>query len=304
MIMSEPIKLKNCLLAEAIGDICGSPWEFAPYKQLTLDGLKESLEFKYLTNQTMSFKDTPLYKNFTPGIGRLPHPPFATDDTICTFAIAEAVINNTDIQNNLVKRCKQHIDIGYGEMFVRWLLSPVQRPYNSFGNGSAMRCSIAGWYYDTYNEVVDAATRTAAPTHNNIEGIKGAVETAKAIFRGRKGWTKEDIADAILEQYSEKWLHTDWSEILETYKFDVTCQGSMPVVAMALRDSNSYEDCLLRCIQSGGDADTLCAIAGPIAYSVYREIPEWMIAVADYYLPQWCKDVNEQYNKLLGFCEY
>ena len=78
----------------------------------------------------------------------------------------------------------------------------------------------------------------------------------------------------------------------------------MPVVAMALRDSTSYEDCLLRCIQSGGDADTLCAIAGPIAYSVYREIPEWMIAVADYYLPQWCKDVNEQYNKLLGFCEY
>lgn len=299
--MSTPVKLKNCLLAEAIGDICGSPWEFSPYKQLTMDGLKESLEFKYRTDGTMTFKETPLYRNFTLGIGRLPHPPFATDDTICTFAIAEAIINDTGIQENLVKRGRQHLTIGYGEMFVKWLISVEQRPYNSYGNGSAMRCSIAGWHYDTYDEVVDAATRTALPTHNDPEGIKGAVETAKAIFRGRKGWSKEDIADAILEQYPDKWSHIDWSDILDTYKFDVTCQGTMPVVAMALRDSVSYEDCLLRCIQSGGDADTLCAIAGPIAYGVYRKIPDWMIAVADYYLPQWCKDINEQYNYINGF---
>lgn len=296
-----PIKLKDCLLSEAIGDICGSPWEFAPYKQLSMEGLKASMTFDYSANQL--FEATPLFENYNnqDAYQRIPHRPIATDDTICTFAIAEAVLNGTDIQQNLEKRCLQHINVGYGPMFVRWLMNPNKKPYNSYGNGSAMRCSIAGWFCDNHADVVSLATKTAEPTHNHPDGIKGAVQTALAIYRGRKGWNKEDISEAILEQYPEGWKDVTWDMIHEQYTFDVTCNGSVPVVAIILRESSSFEDCILRCIQSGGDADTLCAIAGPIAYSVYREFPDWMYSLADKYLPDWCKEVNEQFNQMNGF---
>lgn len=307
-----PIKLKDCLLSEAIGDICGSPWEFAPYKQITLEGFRKSLEFDY--KKEIPFDKTPLFENFNVNRpNRLPHPPYATDDTICTFALAEAVLNaepgaeNHHLKENLVKRCSQYINIGYGGMFRSWLLNPNREPYNSYGNGSAMRVSIAGWYPDKISGfgdkigVVELADSTSNITHNHPQGIIGARAAAKAIFRARKGWNKDDVADGILEDYPNDWRYMLWSDIIDSYKFDVTCQGTLPVVAMALKESHDFESCIFKCVQSGGDSDTLGAITGPIAYACYREIPKWMLNLAYKYLPKWCLDVNEKFNKLNGF---
>jgi ADP-ribosylglycohydrolase len=295
----EPIKLKDCLLSAAIGDICGSPWEFAPFKGLTLEGFRKSIKFDYSDPNNNGY--SPLLEHCNMEILRLPHPPYATDDSICTFAIAEAVINGTDIEKNLVSRCLDEINRGYGPMFVKWLMNENRKPYNSYGNGSAMRCSIAGWYASSIDEVKEIAEATAAPSHNHPEGIKGAVAAARAIYRARKGWSKEDVADGIFDYYPDFWRTMTWDEILEKYRFDVTCQGSLPVVAMAVRDSKDFEDCILRCIQSGGDCDTLGAIAAPIAYAIHREIPDYMLEAARKYLPKWCLDINEKFNRMNGF---
>lgn len=294
--MDKPIKLKDCLLAAAIGDICGSPWEFAPNKNLTLKGFQECMIFDYQRSlaKAEGFRSTPLFENS--GFKRYPHYPMATDDSICTFAIAEAVLNNIDITKNLAERCSQEAHRGYGSMYVRWLMNPEKKPYGSFGNGSAMRCSIAGWYPDNIDDVKDLAYKTAAPTHNHPEGIKGAQVSAVATFMGRCGKPKEEIYEYIISNYSD-WQNKSFADVQPGYKFDVTCQGSVPMVAICLRESNSFEECILKCIQTGGDTDTLGAIAGPIAYSIYRNAPVYMFELAEKYLPKWCLEINEQFNK-------
>ena len=232
---------------------------------------------------------------------RPPHFPYASDDSIYTFAVAEALINQTDVGENLVKRCMADPTRGYGSMFCKWLQSENKQPYNSFGNGSAMRCSAAGWLANTLEEAISLATETAVPTHNHPEGIKGAVSTARAIFRGRSGASKEEIINEILADCDPSWSTISWDDILKYYKFDVTCPGTLPVVALALRESTDFETCILKCIQSGGDTDTLCAIAAPIALSIYREIPAWMLSLPGRYLPKWCLEINDALNKQIGF---
>ena len=298
--MNKPVRLKDCLLAAAIGDICGSPWEFAPNKELTLEGLRDCMTFDYRRSVVLAedFASTPLFENAG---CKLPHYPMATDDSICTFAIAEAVINNLDIADNLVRRCRQENMRGYGGMFRRWIwaMNSERKPYGSFGNGSAMRCSIAGWYPDSLDEAKDLAKQTAAPTHNHPEGIKGAEVSAVATFMGRCGQSKEEICEYMISQYPD-WKDKTFADVQPSYQFDVTCQGSVPMVAVCLRESESFEDCILKCIQTGGDSDTLGAIAGPIAYAVYRDAPNYMFDLAERYLPQWCLDVNRQFNERFG----
>ena len=296
----ELLKLKDCLLSAAVGDICGSPWEFAPNKNLRLHGLRDCMEFDYSLcyDKMNGIFMSPLVENA--GNRKLPHFPCATDDSICTFAIAEAVINEIDITKNLQKRCLQEVNRGYGGMFREWIISPDPQPYNSFGNGAAMRCSIAGWYPDSIDKVVKLARETALPTHNHPEGIKGAITTASALFAARIGKTKEEVCDYILSEYPE-WKDKKFADVQRDYHFDVTCQGSVPMAALCLKESNDFEECILRCIQTGGDTDTLGAIIAPIAFSVYREMPEYMHELAVRYLPQWCLDVNEQFNKIFGF---
>ena len=293
--------LKDCLLSAAIGDICGSPWEFAPNKNLRLSGFRDCMEFDYSLckqNRVDGVFMSPLIENA--GFNKIPHYPGATDDSICTFAIAEAVIEGLDITKNLQKRCLQEFNRGYGGMFRKWIISPEPAPYGSYGNGSAMRCSIAGWYPDSIDKVIKLAMNTAEPTHNHPEGIKGAVVTASAIFAARTGKSKEEVVDYILSEYPD-WKGKTFESVHPEYRFDVSCQGSVPMAALCLQDSNDFEECIYHCAQSGGDSDTLGAIVAPIAFALYKEMPDYMHNLAERYLPQWCFEVNEKFNSIIGF---
>ena len=142
------------------------------------------------------------------------------------------------------------------------------------GNGSAMRVSPIAWAFDTEEEVLQEVQKSAEITHNHPEGIKGAEATVLAIFMARKGATKEEIRERISKEF-EYDLNRRVEEIRPAYKFEVSCQKSVPESIICFLDSNSFEDCIRNCISLGGDADTMAAIAGAIAeayYGVPKEI--------------------------------
>ena len=163
--------MKNYLLSVAIGDIAGSAYEFSNRtKQVDAVNLLHPL------------------RDYT-------------DDTVCTFAVAEALLDRADIGENLARRCLADPDRGYGCRFGQWLQSSQRKPYNSFGNGSAMRCAAAGFMVRTQGECIRMAELTALPTHNHSEGIKGAKATAEAIYYLMNGGKKEEIRTYILKKY-------------------------------------------------------------------------------------------------------
>lgn len=242
------------MLGAIIGDYVGIPYEF--------DG---ELNKKYLARL-----DFPLFTKKSR----------FTDDTIMTVAVCEAVMNGRNDPNltrREVEKCMQHWGAkyphgGYGGRFSSWLKEKNPKPYNSYGNGSAMRVSAVGWLYDTIEDVLEYAEITAAVTHNHPEGIKGAQSVAAAIFFARTGHSKEEI-----KQYVEENFHYDLNrtvdEIRPGYGFDETCQGSVPESIIAFLESESFEDAVRRAVSLDGDADTQGAIAGSIAEAFYG-IPE------------------------------
>ena len=184
---------------------------------------------------------------------------------------------------------------GFGGMFARWLIAKeIQPPYNSFGNGSGMRVSAAGFMAKTKEECIEMATRTALPTHNHSEGIKGAVATALAIYYGMDGKDKDFIRTHVLDEYYPNWSGLTYEGIKPGYGFDETCQQTIPAALICFLESKDYADCLKLAISLGGDADTLAAIAGPMAYAFYREIPDELIANAKAKLPEWMLEINEE----------
>jgi ADP-ribosylglycohydrolase len=268
----KPIRLKDVLLSAAIGDICGAAYEFCPEKDIYKIDL-----------------DNPLQK--------------FTDDTVCTFACAEAILNDYKIETTLESRCKQHLNSGYGKLFWNWIISNKKEPYNSFGNGSAMRCSIAGWYANSLKEAEEIAAKTAECTHNHPDGIKGAVAIAQAIFLARCTNDKMTIREEILDKYYPEWKEKDYWSIQPSYRFDATCEGSVPVALICFLESTSFEDCLKKCIATGGDADTIAAMACPIACAFYREIPDYLIEKAKAMLPKWMLMVNDDLNRYYDYLE-
>lgn len=264
--------LKDCLLSAAIGDIAGQPYEFNPCKDYDAVDI-------YRTDSRF------------------------TDDTVCTFACAEAILNETNMVETVAKRCLENPWAGYAKMFFKWIVSSDKQPYNSFGNGSAMRCSIAGWLGETIEDVVKFATETAAFTHNHPEAIKGAVAVASSIFILKNGGTKDDVRTQVLDLLYPNWKDRCWKEIHKWYKFDVTCQGSVPVAIICFLESNSFEDCLKKSIAIGGDADTLCAMSAPMAYAFYEEIPDMLLSRTKQILLPWMLELNDKMNKINGFEE-
>jgi ADP-ribosylglycohydrolase len=168
---------------------------------------------------------------------------------------------------------------GYGPGFYRWLFEPetfVERkrhPYNSFGNGAAMRCSANGWMFDTLEETERVAGLSAAITHNHPEGIKGAQSTAAAIFMARNGKSKEEIKDYISKKYGYN-LNRSCDEIRPVYDWDSSCQGTVPEAMVAFLDSTDFESAIRLAVSLGGDSDTLACITGGIAEAFYKTIPE------------------------------
>ncbi len=200
-----------------------------------------------------------------------------TDDTVMTVAVAEALMNtmgqsDEDIQSALVVSMRRwgrrYPDAGFGGRFYNWLFTRHPHPYNSYGNGSAMRVSSAGWLFDTLEETRRVARLTAVVTHNHPEGIKGAEATASAIFLARTGASKEEIRDYITRSFGYD-LSRTCDQIRPGYRFDVSCQGSVPEAITAFLEGNSLEDVIRMAVSLGGDTDTIGCIAGGIAEAMY-----------------------------------
>jgi len=259
--------MKNLLLSAAIGDISGVPYEFS--------GRTKDYSKVDLLNPKNTY----------------------SDDTVCTFACAEALLDQKDMAERLHTRCREDWHRGYGGRFRQWLILPEVTPsYRSFGNGAAMRCSAAGFLARTEEECIEMATQTALPTHDHPEGIKGAVATALAIFYAMKGKDKDFIRTNVLDKYYPDWSNVAYADFHSTFEFNEICQRTVPPALICFLESKDYADCITLAIALGGDADTLAAIAGPMAYAYYKEMPEELVSNARTKLPQWMLDLNDRFD--------
>jgi ADP-ribosylglycohydrolase len=195
-----------------------------------------------------------------------------TDDTVLTVATASAILLGSDYGRAYKDFGRRYPDAGYGGTFHEWLRSEEIFPYNSWGNGSAMRVSPVGWAFRTVEEVLQEAHHSAAVTHNHPEGIKGAQATALAVFLARQRASKEQIRREISTRFGYN-LDQTLDEIRPAYTFDVSCQGSVPQSIIAFLESQNVEDAIRKAISLGGDTDTMACIAGGIAEAFYQEIP-------------------------------
>jgi len=199
-----------------------------------------------------------------------------TDDTVLSMAVAKSILDGEPYLKNIVDFGLRYFDAGYGGSFRRWLKGEEHLPYNSWGNGSAMRVSPVAWAFDSEEKVLKEAKKIAEITHNHPEGIKGAKSVALAIFMARQGVTKEEIKERISTEFEYN-LDRTLDEIRPTYKFEVSCQKSVPESIICFLESTSFEDAVRNAISLGGDADTMGAIAGGIAeayYGIPKEIKE------------------------------
>jgi ADP-ribosylglycohydrolase len=196
-----------------------------------------------------------------------------TDDTVLTIATAHALMEGMGYAEAYRQFGRRYPGAGYGGSFINWLRIDDAPPYNSWGNGSAMRVSPVGFACESMEDVLQEAEKSAAVTHNHPEGIKGAQAVAAAIFMGRKGRTKDDIHRAISKKFGYA-LNRTIDEIRPSYFFDISCQGSVPQAIMAFLQSVDVESAIRLAISLGGDSDTQGCIAGAIAYAYYGEIPQ------------------------------
>lgn len=265
-----------------IGDIVGSTFEFRSTKR----------------------KDFPFFAR---------HSDY-TDDTVMTVAVANAMLawkqEGGSQEDYMVREMRK---LGrkypspagdYGPKFKRWLITPWPRPYRSCGNGSAMRASACGLLANTLEEALSFAYSSAVVTHNHPEGIKGAQATAAAIFLAKNGSSKEDIREYIETHFYR--LDRTWKEIQKEYSFDATCQGTVPEAIISFLESANYEDAIRNAIALGGDADTLAAICGSIAWAYYRKCNDgrltnamkiW-VENAEEYIPKEFRRTVDQVEKL------
>lgn len=234
-----------------------------------------------------------------------------TDDSILTMAVAQWLL--TEPQHGMDTLETIFLDFakkypcpmgGYGGGFSRWLFHPEKlsdydgdgtlqgnrHPYNSFGNGAAMRCSANGWMFDTLEETERVAGLSAAITHSHPEGIKGAQSTAAAIFMARNGKSKEEIREYISAKYGYN-LNRTCYEIRPVYDWDSSCQGTVPEAMVAFFDSTDFESAIRLAVSLGGDSDTLACITGGIAEAFYKKIPNGMALKIWSLIPEDFKDI-------------
>ena len=220
---------------------------------------------------------------------------FFTDDTVMTIAVAKALVEwnrseSTELfKNKLIDIMhdygNKYPDCGYGARFNEWIKNKSKIPYNSFGNGSAMRVSYVGWFADSMIEALNLAKITAEVTHNHYEGIKGAQAVAAAVFLARKKKTMKEIRSFITQNFYK--INFTIDGIRDTYSFNETCQDTVPQALEAFFESNSFEDAIRNAVSIGGDTDTLCAITGAVAeayYGVDEDTRETALSYLDNYL--------------------
>ena len=196
-----------------------------------------------------------------------------TDDTVLTIAIADAILNDKPYEQAVLDYARRYPRAGYGGTFKKWMLGFIKGPYNSWGNGSAMRVSPVGYAFNSKEEVLTEAEKSAAITHNHPEGIKGAQAIALGIFLARHDHSKSAIKEAIV-QHTGYNLNRRIDDIRDEYTFDVSCQGSVPEAILAFLESTDFEDAIRIAISIGGDSDTIACMAGGLAEAYYKAIPE------------------------------
>ena len=267
------------MIGSIAGDIIGSVYEFHNTKRL----------------------DFPLFN---------PNCTF-TDDTVCTLGIASALLfrkkklNNilTAIQKrNLYKEslrniCLKYLNRGYGYNFEKWINGEIKKPYRSYGNGSAMRVSSVGFAFDRLDVVLTEAKLSAEITHNHPQGIIGAQAVAAAIFLARIGESKLYIRKYIEKKFQYN-LNFTLNQIRDSYRYDISCQGSVPQATVAFLESENYEDAIRKAISIGGDSDTIACITGGIAQAYYKKIPEYITTRVKFYLDSGLKKVLKEFEKI------
>jgi ADP-ribosylglycohydrolase len=207
-----------------------------------------------------------------------------TDDTVLTIAVANAIISEIPYVDSIREFGRAYPNAGYGKAFKEWLFVENPKPYNSWGNGSAMRVSPVGFAFNSINEVLKEARLSAEITHNHPEGIKGAQATALAKYLARKGAARDNIKKEIHDRFGYN-LDRSVDEIRLNYTYDVSCQGTVPEAIICFLDSTSYEDAIRNAISLGGDSDTLACITGGISEAFYGPVPEDIIKNVDNILP-------------------
>ena len=238
------------MLGAVVGDIIGSSYEFVDMKRYDFDLLPQGSRF--------------------------------TDDSVMTIAVAhwlahydEEGLTKEQLISTMKEFGRNYPFAGYGSSFNCWLWSENPRPYNSWGNGAAMRVSPVGLYAKTLNEALDLAKLTAEVSHNHPEGIKGAQAVAAAVWMAKHGHTKEEIRDYITNNFRYNLTRTV-DEIRPTYQWDVSCQGSVPESIICFLEGKDFEDVVRLAVSLGGDADTMACITGSIATCIYP-IPEHIV---------------------------
>ena len=230
------------MIGAVAGDIVGSVYEF--------DNLKPEYDFPLFSEESIF-----------------------TDDTVLTVALADSILNKIDYKIKVREYVKLYPYCSYGGSFIRWAAGSSDKPYNSWGNGSAMRVSPVGWANNDIDTVLKAAKESAEITHNHPEGIKGAQAAALAIFLSREGFTKSEIKKEIETRFGYN-LDLDLEDLRENYRFNESCQDTVPQAIYTFLVSDSFEDSIRKAIYIGGDSDTLACINGSIAEAFYKGIPK------------------------------
>ncbi len=255
------------MLGAIAGDVIGSVFERFPTKS----------------------KDFPLFSRYST----------FTDDTVLTVAVAYSILTKTDYTTSLKMFGQKYPHAGYGGYFYQWMFSSDSRPYNSWGNGSAMRVSPVGFAFSSIENVLNEAGKSAEVTHNHPEGIKGAQAVALAIYLARTGKRREDIRKEISDRFGYD-LNRTTDEIRPYYHFDVSCQGSVPEAILSFLESEDFEDAVRRAISLGGDSDTLACMAGGIAQAYYKEVPQEIISNIRSRLPEEFLAIIDEFNEMYG----
>lgn len=196
-----------------------------------------------------------------------------TDDSVLTCAVADRLLHGGDYVQAFHEWFHAYPNAGYGGTFIRWALLRQDQPYGSWGNGSAMRVSPVGWLTASLDEAVAEARASAEVTHNHPEGIRGAQAVAACIHLARTGHDKQAIRSHVEREFAYR-LDERLDDIRHAYRFDVSCQGSVPQSIIAFLESEDWEDSVRNAVSLGGDADTMAAIAGSIAEAFYGGVPE------------------------------
>jgi len=241
------------MLGAIAGDIIGSVYEATPIKRT----------------------DFPLFQTAST----------FTDDTVLTIAVADSLLNDKGYIQSLQDWGRKYPNAGYGGNFINWIFDHNPQPYHSWGNGSAMRVSPVGWAFDKLERVQQEASKSAEVTHNHPEGIRGAEATATAIFLARQGSGKPAIKAHIEKHYAYD-LSRRLEEIRPHYRFDVSCQGSVPEAIIAFLESEDFEDSIRLAVSLGGDSDTQACIAGSIAEAYYGSVPPKIADEVRHRLPE------------------